>query len=308
MPDLVANNLLGIAEHAALTPMVAYRIDRDGHPYVPIGDGGIVQGVRLGDSVFATDGDHVAPGVTLVHPDAGARFALTAFACIGNEVIVRSGLAAGSIGRVTGKRGESGRVIALLDDDAMAKLLPGDQLSVRAVGQGFVPDGVPQGVAVLNVDPELFALLPFAVTGAGDDDADTGAGAVASDAVSVTVAVAGVLPSKVCGNGIGRPAQMWDVDLAVVADSPDLGGRTMRLGELWAIEHLDVRHNMGYRRDWVTFGIICHGGSPLPGHGPGLVPIVTGPRSAFRLEVQDADAAPALTDAVLAALPSRARS
>ncbi|PPF78606.1 DUF4438 domain-containing protein [Subtercola sp. Z020] len=290
MPDLVANNLLGLAEHAALTPMVAYRIDRDGHPYVPVGDGGIVQGVHLGDSVFATDGDHVAPGVSLVHGDPAARFALTAFSCIGNEVVVRSGLATGAVGRVVGKRGESGRVIVSLPDDVLADLLPGDQFSVRSVGQGFVPEGLPEGVAVMNVDPELFALLPF---GAGDD--------------VLSVALAGTLPSKVCGNGIGRPAQMWDVDLAVVADSPDLAGRDMRLGELWAVENLDVRHNMGYRRDWVTIGLICHGGSPMPGHGPGLVPMVTGPRSAFRFELQDAEAVPALTESVLAALPSRVR-
>lgn len=299
MSDLVANNLLGLAEHAALIPMVAYRIDRHGHPYVPIGDGGIVQGVHLGDSVFATDGDHVAPGVSLVHGDPGARFALTAFSCIGNEVVVRSGLATGTVGWVVGKRGESGRVIVSLPDEALAQLLPGDQFSVRAVGQGFAPDGLPAGVAVMNVDPDLFALLPFAAAGADAGGAEAGA--------PLAVSVAGMLPSRVCGNGIGRPVQMWDVDLAVVADSPDLAGRDMRLGELWAVETLDVRHNMGYRRDWVTVGLVCHGGSPLPGHGPGLVPIVTGPRNAFRFELQDAAADPALTETVLAALPSRAR-
>lgn len=289
MSNLVANNLLGFVEHAVLTPMVAYRIDRDGHPYVPVGDGGIVLGVHLGDSVFATDGDHAAPGVTLVHSDAGARFALTAFSCLGNEVIVRSGLSAGSIGRVVGKRGENGRVIVSLRDEATAQLMPGDQVSVRAVGQGLAPEGLPAEVTVMNIDPELFALLPFDVC----DDA-------------LTVSVAGTLPSKVCGNGIGRPAQMWDVDLAVVADSSELGGRDMRHGELWAIENLDVRHNMGYRRNWVTVGIICHGGSPMPGHGPGLVPVVTGPSIAFRILQQDAAAEPALTQAVLGRLPSRA--
>jgi hypothetical protein len=288
MSNLVANNLLGFVEDAVLTPMVAYRIDRDGHPYVPIGDGGIVLGVQLGDSVFATDGDHAAPGVTLVHSDAGARFALTAFSCLGNEVIVRSGLSVGSIGRVVGKRGESGRVIVSLPDEAMAQLMPGDQVSVRAVGQGLTPEGFPPQVAVMNIDPELFALLPIDVC----DDA-------------LTVSVAGTLPSKVCGNGIGRPAQMWDVDLAVVADSPDLGGRDMRHGELWAIENLDVRHNMGYRRNWVTLGVICHGGSPMPGHGPGLVPVVTGPTTAFRILQQDAAAEPALTQSILGRLPSR---
>ena len=42
----VAVNLAGVAEAPAMgsTP---YRIDADGHPYVPVGDGGIVLGVAL---------------------------------------------------------------------------------------------------------------------------------------------------------------------------------------------------------------------------------------------------------------------
>jgi hypothetical protein len=290
MPDLVANNLLGIAEHASLTPMVAYKIDRDGHPYVPTGDGGIVLGVHLGDGVFDTDGDHVAPGVTLVHSDPGARFGLTAFSCVGNEVVVRSGRASGAVGHVVGKRGESGRVIVSFDDETMAEILPGDQMSVRAVGQGFAPSGLPSDVVVMNVAPSLYAALP-----------------VSTDGGVASVDVAGVLPSKVCGNGIGRLAQMWDVDLAVVPDSPDLQGRDMRLGELWAIENLDVRHNMGYRRGWVTIGVICHGGSPMPGHGPGLVPILCGPLTQLQPVVTAPDATPALTADVLASLPRLAK-
>ncbi len=32
---------------------------------------------------------------------------------------------------------------------------------------------------------------------------------------------------------------------------------------------------------WVSVGIVVHGASPLPGHGPGMTPILTGPRSAL---------------------------
>ena len=39
---------------------------------------------------------------------------------------------------------------------------------------------------------------------------------------------------------------------------------------------------MGYRRDFVTVGVVVHGGSPLPGHGPGITPILTGPAGAVR--------------------------
>src|SRR4029077_5709875 len=68
---LVTVNLLGAVEHPSLDGS-PYRIDRDGKPYVPAGDGGIVLGLELGDSVFALDADHAAPGACLVHPDSAA--------------------------------------------------------------------------------------------------------------------------------------------------------------------------------------------------------------------------------------------
>src|SRR5580693_9997352 len=93
-PRHVAVNLLGLVEHPALgdTP---YRVDRDGRPYVPAGDGGIVTNLCLGDSVFGLLGDHAAPGACLVHPDPAARHALASYACIGNTARVRTGRAAG---------------------------------------------------------------------------------------------------------------------------------------------------------------------------------------------------------------------
>ena len=41
-----------------------------------------------------------------------------------------------------------------------------------------------------------------------------------------------------------------------------------------AITDIDARFNAGYRRGWVTVGLVVHGGSPQPGHGPGVTPIL----------------------------------
>src|ERR1700736_3153652 len=89
----VAVNMLGVVEHPVLgdTP---YRVDADGRPYLPVGDGGLVLGVRLGDPVSALAGDHVAPGACLVHPDPAGRHALVTYGCIGNPAEVRAGRAA----------------------------------------------------------------------------------------------------------------------------------------------------------------------------------------------------------------------
>jgi Domain of unknown function (DUF4438), N-terminal/Domain of unknown function (DUF4438), C-terminal len=273
-PRLVTVNLLGAVEHPALDGS-PYRIDRNGRPYVPAGDGGIVLGLELGDSAFALDADHAAPGACLVHADPAARQALAAYACVGNEVRVRTGEAAGARGVVLGKRGEEGRVVAGFAAADLSRMRPGDEVSVRARGQGWRPPGLPPEVAVMNLDPGILPLLPIGLPGAGPE---TGPGAgTAAVAVGVRVTV----PSRLAGNGIGRPAAAWDLDLQLPPPGPD-GAGDVALGDLVAVSDLDVRYNMGYRRGWMTVGIVVHGASPLPGHGPGITPLLTGPAAALR--------------------------
>ena len=265
-PRPVAVNLLGVVEHPALDGG-PWRVDRNGAPYVPAGDGGIVLDLQLGDSVFRLAGDHAAPGACLTHPDAAARHALSVYACIGNTARVRTGWAAGARGVVLGQRGEEGRVIVGFSQADLARMRPSDQVTVRAFGQGMRPEGLRPDVMVMNLDPDVLALLPVAVPDRHD--------------AAVTVGVRMTVPSKLAGNGIGRPAAGWDLDLQLPPPGPD-GAGDLLLGDLVAVTDLDARWNMGYRRDWVTVGVAVHGGSPLPGHGPGITPVLTGPAGALR--------------------------
>ena len=263
----VAVNLLGVVEHPALDGG-PWRIDRDGTPYVPLGDGGIVLDLQLGDPVFGLAGDHAAPGACLVHPDAAARHALAAYACIGNTARVRTGRAAGARGAVIGQRGEEGRVIVGFGQEDLARMRPSDQVAVRAFGQGMRPESLRPDIMIMNLDPGVLALLPVAVPDRHD--------------AAVTVGVRMTVPSKLAGNGIGRPSASWDLDLQLPPPGPDGAAGDLLLGDLVAVTDLDARWNMGYRRDWVTVGVVVHGGSPLPGHGPGITPILTGPAGALR--------------------------
>ena len=265
-PRPVAVNLLGVVEHPVLDGG-PWRIDRDGAPYVPLGDGGIVLDLQLGDSVFGLAGDHAAPGACLTHPDAAARHALSAYACIGNTARVRTGRAAGARGVVLGQRGEEGRVIVGFGQADLARMRPSDQVAVRAFGQGMRPESLRPDIMIMNLDPGVLALLPVAVPDRHD--------------AAVTVGVRMTVPSKLAGNGIGRPAAGWDLDLQLPPPGPD-GAGDLLLGDLVAVTDLDARWNMGYRRDWVTVGVAVHGGSPLPGHGPGITPVLTGPAGALR--------------------------
>lgn len=273
-PTLVATNAAGFVEHPGLDSN-PYLVDADGRPYVPIGDGGVVLGISLGDSVFAFDTDHGSPAVSLVHPDQAARHALTAFACLGNAVSVRTGAAAGATGVVLGKRGEAGRVLAWFAPEVLEVLVPGDGMAVRACGQGAqLPEAMAAaGGQLLNVDPRVLPSLGVEV-----------------DAASARASVRGVVGSKVIGNGIGRPAHQWDLDLQVdLETAPGLGLERLALGDLVAVDDLDVRHNVGYRSGWVTLGVAVTTTSPRPGHGVGLMPILSVPRAALDLDVRPDD-------------------
>lgn len=263
-PTTVAMNLAGAVEHPGLDSN-PYLVDADGHPFVPIGDGGVVLGLHLGDSVFGLDTDHASPGVSVVTDAQPARHALTALSCLGNRVTVRSGDAAGARGVVLGKRGEAGRVLVWFDDATMDVLVPGDTMALRAFGQGSaLPAALAgAGAVVLNVDPAFLAGLPIEI---GAD--------------AVRVSVRGSISSALIGNGIGRPAHQWDLDVQVDEAGPaDLGLARLALGDLLAVRNLDVRHNVGYRRGWTTVGVVVTTVSPRPGHGAGLVPLLCVPET-----------------------------
>jgi Domain of unknown function (DUF4438) len=275
--DAVAVNLLGTVEHPELGDS-PYRIDTDGRPYVPVGDGGLVLGLALGDSVFAVDGDHAAPGVCLIHRDNAARHALVLYSCIGNRAEVRTGAASGARGAVIGKRGENGQVIVGIRPADLATMRPGDQVSVRSRGQGYRPAWLPAAISIMNLDPDLLAALPVSQ----------------AEGRVVVADVRTVLPARLAGNGLGRPAAGWDLDLQIGEGE----GKDLRLGDVVAIQDIDARYNMGFRSGWVSVGIVVHGSSPLPGHGPGMTPILTGPRSELVARA-DRDGHEGLTAALL---------
>lgn len=284
---LVATNTSGVVEHPGLDAG-PYLIDEDGRPFVPTGVGGVVLGLALGDSVFGFDADSASPAVSVVHPEPAARAALTAYSCLGNPVTVRTGRAAGECGTVLGKRGEQGRVLAWFPPEVTAQLAPGDAMTVRALGQGARWAGPvgELGGQLLNVDPAFLAGLPI------DIGADT-----------LTVGVRGLVGSKLIGNGIGRPAHQWDLDLQVTAHTAGaVGLAELRIGDLVAVQHLDVRYNTGYRAGWITVGVVTTTVSPRPGHGAGLMPILCVPAAVISLDVQPDDHV-GVTAALLTAAP-----
>lgn len=82
----------------------------------------------------------------------------------------------------------------------LALMRPADQVTVRTCGQGFRPPGWPAGVMLLNLDPGLLPALPIWPAGAAADG-------------RLEVGSRSVIGGQLAGNGIGRPAVSWDLDL-----------------------------------------------------------------------------------------------
>jgi hypothetical protein len=182
----------------------AYRIDADGVPFLLPGMGGVTLGVHPGDAAAGYAADHLEPGLSVRHKDAAANYALQFLSCVGNRVTVRSGAAAGAVGRVIGQHAY---VLIDMPDDALEQMTVGDSVILHATGQGVRLTDHPD-VIVKNADPALFDAL-------GIDTAPDG---------RLRVGVAARVPPAAVGAGAGMVSEYANTDLmgAYVGQGEDL--------------------------------------------------------------------------------------
>ncbi len=255
----------------------AYRIDPEGAPFLLPGMGGVTFGAHPGDPATGYAGDHVEPGLSVRHRDASANWALQFLSCVGNEVRVASGPAAGVTGVVTGQHAY---VLVDAAEDDLARVCVGDAVTVLAHGQGLRLLDHPD-VVVKNTDPRLLGAMAGGGTGPG------GGGG------RLRVHVARHVPAEAIGAGAGMVSEFANTDLMgaydVGTDDLSLGLHDLRLGDLVALHDADHRYGRGYRPGYTTIGIISTGSCALFGHGPGPSTLLSGPDEAFEI-VEDHDA------------------
>ncbi len=257
----------------ALADRHAYRVGPDGQPFVLPGMGGVTLGVHCGDPATGYASDHLEPGASVRHRDPGANMALQFLTCVGNQVRVESGPAAGATGHVIGQHAY---VLVDFPEAEMAGITTGDQVTVTAAGQGLTLDRHP-GIVVKNLSPQLLAELP------GGTSADG----------RLEVHVAAMVPAEAIGAGSGMVSEYANTDLmgayAGLGEDLSLGLEGLRIGDMVGLEGSDHRYGRGYREDYLTIGVISTGQCMLFGHGPGPSSLMSGPAGAFRLIV-DPDA------------------
>jgi len=270
--DLIAQVLAGEV-WPPLADRHGHRVGADGRPFALPGMGGVTLGVHCGDPALGYASDHLEPGASVRHRDTAANNALQFLCCTGNAVRVTSGPAAGAVGHVIGQHAY---VLADFAEPDLARMAPGDQVSVTAVGQGLALPDHP-AVVVKNCSPGLLSAMP---------------GGTAPDG-RLEVHVTAVIPAEAVGAGAGMSSEYANTDLmgAYPGLPPafSLGLEHLRIGDVVAMRDADHRFGRGYRADYLAIGVISTGQCRLFGHGPGASTLFSGPAEAFRL-VTDADA------------------
>lgn len=273
-PRLVITTVEGQIAHP-VAGASAYRVGADGRPRVLPGTGGISINQRIGDLCVGVLGDHVEPGVALHNngrevtgPRNGPNNALLTYACVGNPATVISGPCAGKKGTVTGKHGGVNHVLVDFDSDVLERLRIGDRVQIRACGAGLALTDL-HSVSILNCDPGLLA--PWGLRFDG--------GAVVSP-------ITHVIPFSLMGSGLGKnTAWRGDYDIQLhdqqLVEHYRLG--SLRYGDFVAILGASTHFGPSVKTSHVTLGIVVHSDSTVSGHGPGVTPLLSGPRNLFRL-------------------------
>jgi hypothetical protein len=243
-----------------LLPPSLYDVGADGVPRILPSVGGITLNVRVGDSAFAFEADHVEPAVSARHPDEKVNATFCTLACIGNVATVASGDAKGERGVVTGKHGGIEHVMIDFSERVMERMQIGDVLSVRACGVGLAIEDAGD-VKVFNCDPDLLEKLGIERAGS-----------------KLRVPVARIVPARVMGSGLGRQTVVrgdYDIQCFDEETVREFGLRELRLGDVVAITDADNSFGRVYRSGAITIAVVSHGASFIAGHGPGVTTLLT---------------------------------
>ncbi|MGM0603051.1 MAG: DUF4438 domain-containing protein [Bacillota bacterium] len=263
---LVMQSVQGIIAHpkAGTSP---YRVDREGMANILPATGGITYNVSIGDPAFGWAGDHIEPGVSMKIVDKNKEaenLGLASLACVGNKARVVSGQAEGAEGFVTGTHGGIDHVLIYFAPEDLEKMKIGDEILVKAYGQGIKLVDYPE-IKVFNIDPVLLKKLNI-------EEADG----------KFKIGVAAEIPGEIMGSGIGAASAGrgdYDITTGDAELIKELGIDKLRLGDIVYLKDCDNSYGREYKRGAGTIGVVIHSDCIKMGHGPGVTTLFTAKKS-----------------------------
>jgi len=222
--------------------------------------GGKNQNIKIGDSAFGLEIDHAEPCVSLtsfLENKKKQNFLFNYLPCVGNKVYKER--FESDFGIITGKHGgRQGHVIADFPDTALEKTSSKEKFIIECNGQNC-RTGV-KNVKMLNCDSSLFTKF----TKRREDN--------------IIIAMKNIVPDYLIGSGIGSKFGVFDIDI-ISDDNAELKNKKLskiKLGDIIGLDNICVLKYPTRIKGFITIGVISHGDSKIPGHGPGVTPLITG--------------------------------
>jgi hypothetical protein len=260
------DQLIKTAVQGAVAPAnqwAPFEVGAAGEVFAWPSTGGITYNVKIGDSVFGWAGEHIEPGVssTMTHKNRKAEAGYQFLACCGNEARIISGEAKGETGTVLGHHGGVEHLMLDFPDETLDKLTCDDKFLVRGYGQGLK--------LVDHPDVHIYSLDPDVLEAWGLKERENG---------KIEVPVHVIVPGHAMGSGIGAlSVTTGDYDI-LCHDEETMQQYSMdklRFGDFVAVLDHDNRYGRTYRKGAITIGVVIHSDSPLAGHGPGLMTLMS---------------------------------
>ncbi len=258
---LVMQGVMGQIKHPMMKEL-PFRIDCDGVGHIIPNTAAITYNVKIGDSVYGWECDHVEPGVSITNPNSKKENdSLNMLSCVGNVATVVTGDAKGEKGFVTGTHGGVEHLLIYFPQSTIEKLTYDDKILVRAFGQGMKIEGFEKSVYALNLDPAVFDRMGI--------KAENG---------KLIVPVAGKVPAYLMGSGYGEASsEHGDYDI-MTQDWEEIKRCKLdhlRFGDFVLLENCDNAYGRGYLTGARTIGVIVHSDCIRKGHGPGVTALLT---------------------------------
>jgi hypothetical protein len=260
------DQLIKTAVQGAVAPAnqwAPFEVGAAGEVFAWPSTGGITYNVKIGDSVFGWAGEHIEPGVssTMTHKNRKAEAGYQFLACCGNEARIISGEAKGEMGTVLGHHGGVEHLMLDFSDEILDKLTCDDKFLVRGYGQGLK--------LLDHPDVHIYSLDPDVLEAWGLKERDDG---------KIEVPVHVIVPGHAMGSGIGAlSVTTGDYDILCHDEEAvqQYGMDKLRFGDFVAVLDHDNRYGRTYRKGAITIGVIIHSDSPLAGHGPGMMTLMS---------------------------------
>jgi len=247
-----------------------YDQNAEGRTFVVPGMGSINLNIDLGSKAFGWEADHVHPGVSIsafgamINDEDWESESLMSYTCVGNlaKIVEHNSPVRNKLGLVIGKHGGINNVLIYFDYNVKTNLVIGDQIQIEAYGQGLKFVNYPE-IFCYNLDPWLIDPLNIEEN---------------TVLKRIEIPVRTIIPGELLGSGRGdNRTYISDFDIETQDNEKIIkyGIDKLRLGDIVAWDNIDVRYGPHYQTGAISIGVVVHGNCLQPGHGPGVVFILT---------------------------------